>query len=63
MFIAEELSFNECISLGINPKKIQIINPPFPVHDFKNVIKLDILKNEYKIKRNILFSILAGFII
>lgn len=62
MFIAEnELSFNECISLGINPKKIQIINPPFPVHDFKNVIKLDILKNEYKIKEKYIILYFGRF--
>ena len=61
-FIAEnELSFNECISLGINPEKIKIINPPFLVDDFKNVNKLEILRNEYKIKEKYIILYFGRF--
>lgn len=61
-FIAEnESSFNECISIGINPEKIKIINPPFPVDDFKNVNKLEILRNEHKIKEKYIILYFGRF--
>lgn len=50
-FIAENnLSYNECISLGVPKKKIRIVNPPFPIDEYNNVRNLDLLKNFYGIK-------------
>ena len=50
-FIAENnLSYNECISLGVPKKKIRIINPPFPVEEYDNIQNLDLLKIFYGIK-------------
>lgn len=61
-FIAEnKLSFNECISKGINPEKIKIINPPFPVDDFKNVTNLNVLRNEYGIKEKYIILYFGRF--
>ena len=50
-FIAENnLSHNECVSIGVPKEKIKIINPPFPIHEFEDVKNLNILKRKFNIR-------------
>jgi len=59
-FVAEnEMSYDECVNFGVKKSKIQIIRPPFPIDDFKNIQNLSILKNDYGINDN--FKIILFF--
>ena len=36
--------------LAFQKKKIKIINPPFPIHEFEDVKNLNILKRKFNIR-------------